>query len=89
VLSRGRACRSCALACLGRGTHEFARPLARPLGSRCMRNLFFAKLEALADAAIGGFGVKIGQSETINHRVPGSSPGAPTNPFKNLRAIPG
>ena len=21
---------------------------------------------------------------TLNHRVPGSSPGAPTNPFKNL-----
>jgi hypothetical protein len=43
-----------------------------------MRNLFFAKLDALADAEIGGFGVKIGQSETLNHRVLGSSPGAPT-----------
>jgi hypothetical protein len=61
VLSRGRACRCYALAC-GRGTHEFARPLARPLRLRCMRNLLFGKLYALAGAAIGGFGVQIGHA---------------------------
>jgi hypothetical protein len=61
VFSRGRACRCYALAC-GRGTHEFARPLARPLRSGCMRNLLFGKLDALDGAAIGGFGVQIGRA---------------------------
>jgi hypothetical protein len=61
VFSRGRACRCYALAC-GRGTHGFARPLARPLRSGCMRNLLFGKLHALAGAAIGGFGVQIGRA---------------------------
>jgi hypothetical protein len=41
----------------------------------------------LAGAAIGGFGVRIGESETLNHRVPGSSPDAPTKPFKSLAAF--
>jgi hypothetical protein len=61
VFSRGRACRCYALAC-GRGAHGFARPLARPLRSGCMRNLLFGKLHALAGAAIGGFGVQIGRA---------------------------
>ena len=38
VLSLGRACQFYALACPARGAHEFARPLARPQGSRCMRD---------------------------------------------------
>ena len=61
VFSSGRACRCYALAC-GRGTHGFVRPLARPLRSGCMRNLPFGKLDALAGAAIGGFGVQIGRA---------------------------
>ncbi|WP_271673109.1 hypothetical protein [Bradyrhizobium sp. CCBAU 51627] len=32
----------------------------------------------LVDAAIGGFRVQIGQFRTLNQRVPGSGPGAPT-----------
>jgi hypothetical protein len=61
VFSSGRACRCHALAC-GRGTHGFVRPLARPLRLGCMRNLPFGKLDALAGAAIGGFGVQIGRA---------------------------
>src|SRR5882762_8915007 len=77
VLWHGRACRCYACACVGRGTHEFARPLPRPFCSTCTRNLLFEKLDALAGAAIGDFGVQIGRLRTLNHRVPGSSPGAP------------
>jgi hypothetical protein len=62
----------------GRGTYEFARPLPRPFCSTCTRNLLFEMLDALAGAAIGDFGVQIGRLRTLNHRVPGSSPGAPT-----------
>jgi hypothetical protein len=62
VFSRGQACRCYAWACVGRGTHEFARRLPPPFRSKCTRNLLFAKLHALAGAAIGGFGVQIGRA---------------------------
>lgn len=61
MLSRGRACRCYALAS-GRGTLEFARPLARPLRSRCMRNLLSGKLCSFSCTVIGGFGVQIGHA---------------------------
>jgi hypothetical protein len=31
--------------------------------------------------------IDFGTLMTLNHRVPGSSPGAPTKPFKNLADI--
>jgi hypothetical protein len=51
--------------------------LARPLGARYIQGLLFWKLHALADAAIGGFGVQIGQFEILNQRVLGLIPVRP------------
>jgi hypothetical protein len=67
--------------------HVDARPLPPPFCSTCTRNLLFAKLDALAGAAIGDFGVQIGRLMTLNQRVPGSSPGAPTKQIKDLAEI--
>ena len=84
ALSRGRACRSYASACLDRGTHEFALPLDRALGPTCMRNPLFQKPYRLTRAAIGDFRVQIGQFRTLNQRIPGSSPGAPHQASQGL-----
>jgi hypothetical protein len=77
VFSRGQACRCCAWACVGRGAYEFARPLDRPLRSRCMRNLFFGKLHALPGVAIGGFGVQVGRTLRNRWRTTKRTPSYP------------
>ena len=87
VLSRGQACRCYACACVGSGAHELCETFASAVCPTCTRNLLFGKLDALVGAAIGDFGVQMGRLKTLNHRVPGSSPGAPTKPFKSLAAF--
>jgi hypothetical protein len=82
-LSRERTCRSYASAYLEPVLVSARGPsIGHPSKVYAKSALREARLSL--DAAIGGFRVQIGQLETLNQRVPGSNPGAPTKDLPGL-----